>query len=157
MASSIAVVPAIEKLEGRENFSTWSFAVQAYFEHEGLWKCITGAEEDEDKMVKARSKLVLLIKPQNYVHITTCSSALEIWKKLKDTFEDSGLCRKVTLVRQLTSTKLDNSKSMEHYVNTVVCCSQIEWCHRCYCFRRMDWDFFTRWIAGKVQSDDYGN
>lgn len=120
MASSMNVVPAIDKLEGRENYSTWSFAVKAFLEHEGLWDCVLGTETDAPKNVKARTKLVLLIKPINYVHISTCTNAHQIWSKLKETFQDSGLSRKVNLIRQLTNTKLDNCKNMEDYVNTVM-------------------------------------
>lgn len=120
MASTGSVMSSITKLEGRQNFTTWQFAVQAYFKHEGLWKCITGEEEDEDKLIKAQSKLVLMVHPTNFVHIRTCTSAREIWTKLQATFEDSGLCRKVALIRQLTSTRLEACKDVEDYVNTIM-------------------------------------
>ena len=63
MASNQNLLPTINKLVGRENFLTWQFAAKAYMEHEGLWKCIAGegdeAETDAEKLVKAKSKLIL--------------------------------------------------------------------------------------------------
>lgn len=75
MSSSNSVMASIDKLDGRENFVTWKFAVQAYLEHEGLWKSVEGTETDLDKNIKAKSKLILLIKPSNYNHIRSCTTA----------------------------------------------------------------------------------
>lgn len=119
-ASSGSFLSSIEKLDGRENFASWQYAVQAYLEHEGLWGCVQGTEEDEEKLVKAKSKLILLIKSSNYVHIRTCTTAKEIWLKLQGTFEDSGLCRRVALIRHLITTKLKDCKDIEDYVNSIM-------------------------------------
>lgn len=113
------VVPAIERLKGRENYDNWKFAVQAYFECDGLWTCIDGDEKDNEKLVKAKGKLILLIDPINFVHIRSSKTAKEIWIALQKAFEDNGLSRKVGL-RTLTSTKLLESQSVEDYVNKIV-------------------------------------
>lgn len=118
--ASQSMIPAIDKLIGRDNFTTWQFAVQAYMEHEGLWSCITGEEKNGDKLVKAKSKLILLIKPINFVHIQRCQSAKEIWDTLKLTFSDSGLTRRVSLIRTLTSTKLTDCANVEEYVQLIM-------------------------------------
>lgn len=110
------MLPSIERLKGRENFDTWKFAVQAYLEHEDLWKCICGSETDTSKDVKAKAKLILLIDPINYVHVQTAKTAREIWIKLGSAFEDKGLTRRVGLLRSLITTKLDDSDSVEDYV-----------------------------------------
>lgn len=120
MALSTGFLSSIEKLDGRSNFSSWKFAVKAYLEHEGLWKSIEGNEQDPEKLIKAKSKLVLLIKPINFAHIQSCETAKDMWQKLKDTFEDSGLMRRVTLIRILTSTKLESCDNIEEYVNLIM-------------------------------------
>lgn len=59
----------IEKLTGRENFNTWSFAVQNLLLHEDLWDAIeipvgeNGAPVavDSKKDAKAKAKIVLTI------------------------------------------------------------------------------------------------
>lgn len=132
-SSSTFQIPAIEKLKARENYSDWAFAVEAYLKHEGLWAVVQGKDEgdrtDPDanrlaelaaKDEKARSKIILLVHPVNYNHIRTCTSAKVTWTHLKKTFEDSGLYRRVSLIRQLTSTKLDECRDIEDYVNKIV-------------------------------------
>lgn len=109
----------IEKLDGRQNYKEWKFAVKVYFKHEGLWQSVLGREANAERNVDAKSQLILLIKPVNYAHIQSCETAHDIWERLSTTF-DSGLSRRVSLMRILTSTKLDNSESMEHYVNSIM-------------------------------------
>lgn len=70
---------------------TWQFDVRAYFEHEELWKCVKVTEEDAGKNIKAKLKLILLVKPNNFNHIRNFTTAKEIWDKLQEAFQDSGL------------------------------------------------------------------
>lgn len=113
-------LPAIEKLIGRQNYNTWQFAVQTYLEHEELWAAVLGEEADAKKVTKAKSKIILLIDPINYVHVRSCTTAKDVWKKLQAAFEDSGLTRRVGLLRTLCTTKLENFSSVEEYVNTIM-------------------------------------
>lgn len=111
----------IEKLAGRENYSTWKFAVMSYLQLEELWECIEpGTDVDLKKDVKAKSKIILLVEPINYVHIETATTAKEVWKNLQNAFEDSGLSRKVGLLKDLINTSLDNCASIEEYVNKIM-------------------------------------
>ena len=114
----------IEKLTGRENFATWQFAVRTYLEHEELLGCIMGTEDDEKKNSKAKTKIILLLDPVNYVHVQECTDAKQVWDKLTTTFQDSGLCRRVSLLRTLTTTKLEDCNSMEDFVNTIMSTAQ---------------------------------
>ncbi|PZC85295.1 hypothetical protein B5X24_HaOG201791 [Helicoverpa armigera] len=111
----------IEKLTGRENYSTWRFAAKSYLEHEDLWECIDpGTNIDSKKDVKAKSKINLLVEPINFVHIENAKSAKEAWYNLQKAFEDSGLSRRVGLLRDLTNTPLDSCASVEDYVNKIM-------------------------------------
>ncbi|XP_046472611.1 uncharacterized protein [Neodiprion pinetum] len=111
---------SIEKLSGRDNYNTWQFAVQTYLQHEELWECVTGEETDAKKIMKAKSKIILMIEPVNYVHIQNATTAKEVWDKLKAAFEDSGLTRRVELLRTLVTCRLENCETVEEYVNQVV-------------------------------------
>lgn len=104
MASSLQGIPAIEKLKGRENYPTWKFAMQAYLEHEDMWRC---TDTDARKMAKAKFKIILCVDVMNYSHIQTATTAKEVWDRLKTAFEDSGLTRKVSLLRSLVTTQLE--------------------------------------------------
>lgn len=119
MASSNGI-PSIQKLLGRENYSTWVFAVQSYLEHEDLWESVLGTETDAKKLLKAKAKIVLLVDPINFVHIQTAASAKVMWDKLKTVFEDSGLTRRVGLLRTLIMTRLENCDTVEEYVNKII-------------------------------------
>ncbi|GBP64745.1 Retrovirus-related Pol polyprotein from transposon TNT 1-94 [Eumeta japonica] len=85
----------IERLTGRDNFASWKFAVKTYLEHEDLWECVSGTGED-------------------------ASSAKEVWEKLCKAFDDSGLTRRVGLLRDLITTTLENCQSIEEYVNKIM-------------------------------------
>lgn len=113
----------IEKLTGRDNYATWKFAVKNYLQHEELWEFIDpGPETREDKVkdIKAKSKIILLIDPINYIHVQEAQTAKQVWSNLEKAFDDSGLTRKVGLLRDLITTTLDNCDSVEDYVNKIM-------------------------------------
>lgn len=116
---------SIPKLTGRDNWSNWSFAVRAYLQHEELDECITKEPESNDpkamkKDVIAKSKLILLIDPLLYVHIQDAVNAKQVWDNLTKAFEDSGLTRKVGLLKDLINTTLETSENVESYVNKIM-------------------------------------
>ncbi|XP_047991665.1 uncharacterized protein LOC125230527 isoform X2 [Leguminivora glycinivorella] len=130
----------IEKLAGRENYSTWRFAVKSYLEHEDLWECVDpGNPVDSKKDIKAKSKIILLVEPINYVHIETAKSAKDVWFSLQKAFEDSGLSRKVGLLRDLINTSLDNCSSIEDYVNKIM--------GTAYKLRNIDFKVEDEWLG----------
>ncbi|KAK9708324.1 hypothetical protein QE152_g27280 [Popillia japonica] len=98
----------IEKLTGSENFHTWQFAMKNVLELSGWENCILPVtdenyEKDTTKLKKSKAKLVLCIDSSVYVHIL-----------------DSGLVRKIGLLRKLTSTKLEDCDSMMSYVSQII-------------------------------------
>ncbi len=120
------VLSSIEKLKGRENYQTCKFAVRAFLEMENLWSSVDGTSDEQDEKIKlqndvmAKAKLILLVDPINYAHIHDKKTAKEVWDALKDAFEDSGLLRRVGLLRTLITTSLENCDSMEDYVNKII-------------------------------------
>ncbi|KAL0858839.1 hypothetical protein ABMA27_011295 [Loxostege sticticalis] len=116
----------IEKLSGRDNYNTWKFAVRTYLEHEELWECVDPTKDpttekiDPKKDLKAKSKIILLVEPTNFVHIECATTAREVWEQLQKVFEDSGLSRKVGLLRDLINTSLDSCANVEEYVNKIM-------------------------------------
>lgn len=112
----------IDKLNGRDNFSTWKFSVKTYLEHEDLWSCIepgTGTV-DPVKDVRAKSKLILLINTQNYIHVQECNTAREVWDNLHKAFDDNGLTRRVSLLKELINTSLEASENVEDYISKIM-------------------------------------
>lgn len=117
---------AMPKLKGREDYQNWKFAAEATLDVDGLWDVVAGSESETDatKLAvlnrKARSRLILMIEPINYVHVSEETSAKGVWDKLKAAFEDSGLMRRVGLLRTLITTKLEQCNNMEDFVNRII-------------------------------------
>jgi hypothetical protein len=111
---------SIVKLKGRENYSTWKIAIENLLQLDGLWKAVLGTEANEDKIIKAKAKIILSVEESIYVHISKASTAQEAWKNLQAAFEDSGLTRKVGLLRKIITTKLETSGSMDKYVSDIM-------------------------------------
>lgn len=132
---------SIEKLKGRDNYATWKFIVRAYLESEQLWSVIDGTSTialidssttlnttekaaAKTKLLQqdtiARSRIILLVDPINLSHIQTATTAKQVWDNLAKAFDDTGLSRRVGLLRILISTKLDECNSMEDYVDKIV-------------------------------------
>lgn len=65
----------------------------------------------------AISTLILLLETTNYSYVQECTTAKDAWKALETAFEDSGICRRVDLLRSLVQLKLNECESMEDYIN----------------------------------------
>lgn len=115
----------IEKLRGRENYDTWKISAKSYLVINGHWTCATTApatgDTNDRKLLheKALSELTLMIEPNFYSYIVDKTNAKDAWDALEQAFSDSGTCRKVSLLQQWISTKLNDCASMEEYVNSM--------------------------------------
>lgn len=96
----------IPKLQGRENYQEWSFAMENFLLLEGLNTCI---KEDTTANAtvseKAKARIVLSIDPSLYVHVKEAKTAKEVWDRLKQLYEDTGFSRKISLLRHLISVR----------------------------------------------------
>lgn len=115
----------IEKLRGRENYDTWKRAAQSYLTINGYWSCTksntTSASEDavKEKHEKALAEIYLMIEPQIYPYIDGSDQVKDAWEALANAFADTGTCRKVFILQQWASLKLNDCASMEEYVNSM--------------------------------------
>lgn len=123
MATSSNYLVSVPKLKGRENYCEWCFAAENFLVLEGMVKCIkptTGTTPEAADDAKTKAKLILTIDPSIYVHIKSVSTSKELWEKLKTLFDDSGFTRKISLLRNLISVRLENCTSMTSYVTQIV-------------------------------------
>lgn len=115
-----------DRLKGRENYATWKIADRATLEVHGLWAYVDGTAEETDATKradgesKAKARLTLMVDPINYGHLQDASTAKEIWENMDKAFNDSGLSRRVGLLRTLINTKMDCCSSMEQFVKTII-------------------------------------
>lgn len=124
MASGFSL--KINRLKGQEDYESWKFAVQAYFEVEGLWDSVCGEEKEQDEQKKlqldrtAKARLILLVDELNYSHIRNETTAKGVWTQLKNAFDDAGLSRRVALLRTLIMTRLDDCENINDYVCRII-------------------------------------
>lgn len=117
MAANYAV--NVPKLKGRENYDDWAFAVENFLILEGVnLSSEEVLEVTNDR--KARAKLILTVDPSLYVHIKGETTVRATWNKLKSLFDDSGFTRKISLLRNLISIRLETCESMTSYVTQLV-------------------------------------
>lgn len=113
------------KLKGRENFDIWKVSAKSYLVIKGLWSCILEEPKENDsdgtaKDLKALSELTLILDESIYSYISDAVTTKQAWIKLEKAFEDSGLSRKVVLLKQLVKITLDECESVQDYVNQMV-------------------------------------
>lgn len=116
----------IEKLRGSENYLDWVFAIQNYLAVKSLSDCITSPakEKDETKLIQCKAILVLNIDSKLYKYVRSCDTALEVWTSLKNKYEETGTCRRITLLQSLVSCKLENYDSVAEFTSDIVELSQ---------------------------------
>lgn len=122
VTSSVAM-PAIEKLKGRENYSTWAFSMRMTLIREGSWPAVRRAPGDvvtEDLKERALATICLSVENCNFGLIMDVDDPKEVWEKLVASFQDKGLPRKFGLLRKLTSIRLEDCSSVEEYVNELM-------------------------------------
>ncbi|XP_039306063.1 uncharacterized protein LOC120357971 [Solenopsis invicta] len=83
--------PSIAKLKRRENYSTWKIAMESLLQLDGLWKAILKIETNEEKITKARAKIILSVNKSIFVHVLKATTAQEAWKNLQSAFKDLHL------------------------------------------------------------------
>lgn len=120
---------SFEKLRGRENYTVWKRHMKSYLVIKGLWKytqedlTTSSSSTDRESDLKALSEIILWIEPGTFSHIDGIENAKGAWETLEKSLSDSGLSRKVALLKQLTHTTLSDFGSMEEYVSELLALS----------------------------------
>lgn len=100
--------------------------MQAFLDLDGLWDIVNGEEKEKEPCKiaelerKAKARIILSVDDVNHVHIQGETTAKGMWDRLKAAFDDSGLSRRVGLLRTLITTRLDQFDRMEDYVNRII-------------------------------------
>lgn len=113
---------AFDRLKGRENYSFWKIGARAHLTTKGYFDCVltekqaSANAEETTRYEKALAELTLLVDVSVYSHLEECDTAKKAWENLKEAFEDRGAVRKVTLLKQWVTLKLDECSSMQEYI-----------------------------------------
>lgn len=129
-SAGTAHLPSFEKLRGQENWSLWKFQMEKFLDYDDLWDVtdpsveinLTVSADNNIKLKqrKAAAKISLMVESHCIVHIRNAKTPCEIWKNLQTAFESSGLSRRLRLLRNLFSTRLENFSDMQSYVGSVL-------------------------------------
>lgn len=84
----------------------------------------TEKDADVEKDLKAWSELNLLLDESIFSYMTETTTAKGAWTALEKAFQDSGVCRRVHLLKQLVQIQLDECDSTQDYVNQIMTTSQ---------------------------------
>lgn len=69
---------------------------------------------------KGKAMIVLAVEQSIYVHINKCTDSLSVWQTLQKLYEDTGLKRKITLLRQLIQCRLEDCSGTQDYVDNIM-------------------------------------
>lgn len=115
----------VKKLLGRQNYDTWKVYAKSYLVIKELWTCTQtelkpeASEADKEKDLKAWSESNLLVDETVLSYVLDTETAKQAWDSLESAFQDSGLCRKVELLKQLVQLTLSKCTSVEDYINRI--------------------------------------
>ncbi|KOB68586.1 Retrovirus-related Pol polyprotein from transposon TNT 1-94 [Operophtera brumata] len=82
-----------------------------------MWHCMQGNEVVDYQVALAR--ICLAVKPHCYQYVQNAITSKEAWSNLAKVFEDTGLYRRVLLLRQLHRIELTTYSSVTQYVESV--------------------------------------
>jgi len=68
-----------------------------------------GSVEWEIADKKAKSDIILSIKPSELKQVKACNTSREVWLKLQSIYQSSGPARKATLLKRLTLHRMDEN------------------------------------------------
>ncbi|XP_063370326.1 uncharacterized protein LOC134658603 [Cydia amplana] len=106
----------VEKLNGHQNFNSWKFVMRNILIIDGLWKCVLGEDLDPTRDERALARICLSVASTCHQYVQNAKTSKEAWTNLVKVFEDSGLARKVLLLRKLHRIELSTFSTMTEYI-----------------------------------------
>lgn len=117
----------------KDNYDTWKLQMIAVLAKNDAWEYVSGecakpaltagdatSEEAVKKWTKndfkARSDIVLSIKPSELKLIKGCETSRVVWLKLENTYQSKGPARKATLLKQLMLHRMQEDDDIREHV-----------------------------------------
>lgn len=85
---------------------------------EGNADSVEAARVWDVKDKKAKSDIIMSIKPSELKQIKGSNTSKEVWIKLKSIYQSSGPARKATLLKKLTLQKIDDSEDVRDHLRS---------------------------------------
>ena len=113
---------------GRDNYDTWKIHIEALLVKNDTWDYVSGISvrltEAEAARAwdrtddKAKSEIILTIRPSELKQIKGCSTSRDVWKKLQSIYESKGPARKASLLKQLILRRMRPDQNVRDHINT---------------------------------------
>ncbi|KAI5641315.1 gag-polypeptide of LTR copia-type domain-containing protein [Phthorimaea operculella] len=119
---------AVEKLNVSLNYSSWSFTMKNLLIVSDLWDVVDQPEEKLTELgeqafkrldAKAKARICLNLEKHVFPIVVNAETSSETWENLKKNYADSGLLRKLHLLRSLFNSKLEQHQDMQEYVSKI--------------------------------------
>ncbi|KAI5651515.1 gag-polypeptide of LTR copia-type domain-containing protein [Phthorimaea operculella] len=127
-ATSSSNQTAVEKLNSSLNYSSWSFTMKNLLIVSDLWDVVDQPEEKLTELgeqafkrldAKAKARICLNLEKHVFPVVINAETSSETWENLKKNYADSGLLRKLHLLRSLFNSKLEQHQNMQEYVSKI--------------------------------------
>src|SRR5579862_9092423 len=130
-----SVFKRIAALDGT-NYRSWAFSMKMLLKAHELWEVIEGEEQQSEDRTAIRvtvkkdakwkkkdqlalSNIALAVRPSEQEHIHDCGTAREVWDCLKELYEGKGLHRFLSLLKTISTAKLEDEMEMKGYVRGI--------------------------------------
>ena len=123
---------SIPRLLGQSNYEIWSLRMESILIEKGLGDAIIDAttpiaitlteEQKYDLLAKANKSLALIrlaIADGPLLQIRNIKTPLEAWNTLRNLYSPKGFSSEFLLLKELFTTTLSNTGTMEEYLNTI--------------------------------------
>lgn len=64
--------------------------------------------------------MVLSVEKNIFTHIMACKTGLELWNKLTSLYESTGISRKIAILRNMLSCKLEDAGGMQSHIDEII-------------------------------------
>lgn len=118
---SSVTLPVKEVLQGSENYNSWAWATKMILIKERTWRAVRepvegDPEVDADTSDQALATICLSMDRDLRGMVQNAKTAREAWETLRNTFEDGGSTRKISLLRKLTGIRLAGAEKAEEVI-----------------------------------------
>lgn len=77
-------------------------------------------EKDATKLESCRALIALCVEKNIFTHLMGCTTAIESWEKLASLYDTTGISRKIAILRNMLSCKLEDVGGMQTYIDEIM-------------------------------------
>jgi gag-polypeptide of LTR copia-type len=108
------------KLKGSSNYDLWSIRAQAFIVDRGHYKAVTSLDSSEEEKIKICATLRLLLEDEPLIQTKNINDPATLWQRLKTLYGSTGFSSEFLISKELFSTTLSQSGSIEAYLTQIV-------------------------------------